>query len=76
MKMIPFTEFRKEASALFSAVEEGETIRVTRHGKAIAEIVPFNSDVKKMPSWKRKKVRKIIKGEELSSLILSEREAI
>lgn len=73
MKTIPFTEFRKDASALFSAVEEGETIRVTRHGKPIAEILPFHNAERKISSWQKKRLRKTIKGEALSSLILSER---
>lgn len=75
MKCVTFTEFRKDASALFSAVEDGETIQVIRHGKPIAEITPYKDTTNKLPSWKKKRVKKSIKGEELSSLILSERES-
>jgi len=74
MKCVTFTEFRKNASALFSAVEDGETIQVIRHGKPIAEIMPYKDTANKLPSWKKKRVKKSIKGEELSSLILGERE--
>ena len=74
MISVTFTEFRKDASALFSAVENGEKIQVIRHGKPIAEIVPFKDSANHVPSWKKRKVRHTIKGEELSSLIVSERE--
>lgn len=75
MRTVTFTEFRKDASALFSAVEDGETIRIIRHGKPIAEILPFQDTIDKLPSWKKKRVKRSIKGEELSSIILSERES-
>ena len=75
MRSVTFTEFRKDASALFSAVEDGEIILVIRHGKPIAEISPFKDTTNKIPSWKKKRIKKFIKGEELSSIILSERES-
>jgi antitoxin (DNA-binding transcriptional repressor) of toxin-antitoxin stability system len=75
MRSVTFTEFRKDASALFSAVENGEIIQVVRHGKPIAEILPFKDVSDKLPSWKKKRIKKSIKGEELSSIILSERES-
>ena len=75
MRTVTSTEFRKDASALFSAVEDGETIRVIRHGKPIAEILPFRDTIDKQPSWKKKRVKRLIKGKELSSIILSERES-
>ena len=74
MRSVSFTEFRKDASALFSAVEEGEIIQVIRHGKPIAEIRSCKDTINKPPSWKKKRIKKSIKGEELSTLILSERE--
>lgn len=58
MRSVAFTEFRKDASALLSAVEEGETIQVIRHGKPIAEIRPCNSTINKLPSWKKKRIKK------------------
>ena len=74
MISVTFTEFRKDASALFSAVENGEKIQVLRHGKPIAVILPFKDTANHLPSWKKRKIRRTIKGEELSSLIASERE--
>ncbi|KAF3977137.1 MAG: type II toxin-antitoxin system Phd/YefM family antitoxin [Methylococcales symbiont of Iophon sp. n. MRB-2018] len=75
MRSVTFTEFRKNASALLSAVEEGEIIQVIRHGKPIAEISPCKDTTNQFPSWKKKRIKKSIKGEELSSMILNERES-
>ena len=75
MKNISFTEFRKNASSLFSRVEEGEAIYVTRHGKPIAEVIPVREARNKTPSWKKKRIRKTIRGEALSSMIIKERES-
>ena len=73
MKTITFTEFRKHASSLLSAVEDGEIIVVLRHGRPIAEISPV-SQKDDMPSWKKPGLRLSVKGTELSSAILEERE--
>ena len=73
MKTVTFTEFRKNASSLFSAVEGGEIIVVSRHGKIIAEISPASPKGKK-PSWKSPGLRLSGKGAELSSAILEERQ--
>ena len=56
MKSLSFTEFRKRASEILSLVEKGETVRVIRHGKTVAKIVPAETD-EKMPSWKRPGLR-------------------
>ncbi len=72
MKTITFTEFRKHASRLFSAVEDGEIIVVLRHGRPIAEISPV-SQTAGLPSWKKPGLRLSVKGTELSSAILEER---
>ena len=73
MRTVTFTEFRKHASRLFSAVEGGEIITVLRHGKPIAEIRPPPKSGG-LPSWKKPGLRLSIKGSELSSAILEERE--
>ena len=73
MRTITFTEFRKHASSLFSAVEDGEIIVVLRHGRPIAEISPV-SQKDDLPSWKKPGLRLAVKGTELSSAILEERE--
>ena len=73
MKTISFTEFRKNASSVFSAVEEGEVIIILRHGKPVAEIKPV-APRDAVPSWKRPGIRLSVKGAKLSSAILEERE--
>lgn len=74
MKTVTFTEFRQQASLLFSEVEKGESIIVIRHGKPIAEVVPFSENLSTTPSWKKPGIKLRIKGAELSKAILEERE--
>ena len=74
MKTVSFTDFRKNASGFINEVEHGETLILIRHGKPVAEIVPFSSRSQKMPAWKQPGVRLQIQGSELSSAILEERE--
>lgn len=73
MKTVTFTEFRKNASGLFSEVERGDTLLVLRHGKPIAEISPAASERTESPSWKRPGLRLTAKGASLSAVILQER---
>lgn len=40
MSAVSVREFSYNPSAVFSRVEEGETVQVTRHGKIIAVMVP------------------------------------
>ncbi len=42
---VPISEFKDNASKLFAAVEAGDEIIVTRHGKARAKIVPIDDDM-------------------------------
>ena len=73
MKQVSFTEFRRNAASFFNAVEKGETIRVLRHGKPVAEIVPVPSG-KDVLSWKRPgPMIKAPRGVSLSREILAER---
>jgi prevent-host-death family protein len=69
MKTVTFTEFRNNASQIIDRVEKGETVRVLRHGKAVARIVPDQHE----PSWKRPVKPLVIPGVSLSRLILEER---
>lgn len=64
------TELRNHARDYFDAVEAGDTVRVFRNGKPIAEIVPIRSGV---PSWKRHATPLTVKGLSLSRAILSDR---
>jgi antitoxin (DNA-binding transcriptional repressor) of toxin-antitoxin stability system len=66
-----FTELRNHAKDYFDAVEGGDTVRVFRNGRAIAEIVPVRSGV---PSWKRQALPLTVKGLSLSREISSDRD--
>ena len=66
-----FTVLRNHAKEYFDAVEAGDTVRVFRNGKPIAEIVPVRSGV---PSWKRQATPITVKGLSLSREILSDRD--
>lgn len=72
MKTVTFTEFRKNASEVMDLVERGENIRVLRHGKAIARIVPAEWREAK-PAWKRPGLRLVTSGASLSRAVLEER---
>lgn len=74
MRTVSFTEFRRRASELFSEVENGETLIILRHGKAIAEISPANHNQSKTLSWKKPRLGLSMKGTSLSEAILEERE--
>lgn len=73
MLSIPFTEFRKNASALISAVDRGENIELTRHGKPVAEISPVSPEKTSPPAWKQPGLRLVTKGDGLSQAILQDR---
>ncbi len=72
MKAVSFTEFRKNASSLFDEVEGGGTIRVYRHGKAVADVVPA-AEGEMAPSWRKRGLRLIIPGAALSEAVLDAR---
>ena len=70
MKTIRFTEFRKHASKMMTAVENGETLLVIRNGRPIAEISPVTAQ---QPSWKRPALRLSTAGAFLAAAIIEER---
>ena len=66
-----FTEVRNHAKQYFDLVESGESVRVLRNGKPIADIVPVTPD---LPSWKRRKAQPLVlDGVSVSRMILEER---
>lgn len=71
MRDITITKLCKHAKDYFDAVEGGETVRVFRNGKPIAEIVPIRSG---LPSWKRQATPVAVKGLSLSREILDDRD--
>ena len=71
MRKTTITELRNHAKDYFDAVEGGETVRVFRNGKPIAEIVPVRSGI---PSWKTHGTPLTVKGLSLSREVLSDRD--
>lgn len=74
MKTVAFTDFRKRASDFITEVEHGETLVLLRRGKPVAEVVPFSDRPRGTPTWKQPGIRLRIRGDDLSSAILEERE--
>jgi prevent-host-death family protein len=72
MKQATFSELRNHARQYFDIVEAGESVRIIRNGKPVADIVPIQQD---LPSWKRRAAQPLVlNGVSLSKLILEERE--
>jgi prevent-host-death family protein len=72
MKQATFSELRNHAKRYFDIVEAGESVRIVRNGKPIADIVPLPLD---LPSWKRRAAQPlVIDGVSLSRIILEDRE--
>lgn len=54
MKTLSLSEFRAHASEMVDLVQQGETVRILRHGKPVAELVPVREGAAaRVPSWKR-----------------------
>ena len=71
MRQATFTDVRNNAKSYFDIVESGESVRVLRNGKAIADIVPIAVD---LPSWKRRKAQPLLlDGISVSRMIIDER---
>ncbi|MCH9827968.1 MAG: type II toxin-antitoxin system Phd/YefM family antitoxin [Gammaproteobacteria bacterium] len=74
MRETTFTELRNHAKRYFDLVEAGETVRVLRHGRPVAEIQPIVEPVAEIPSWKRRRADPLlIPGVEAGRLILQDR---
>lgn len=80
MHTLPLSEFRANVSAMLDLVEQGQTVRILRHGKPVAELVPVKAEeaaAKALPHWKQpitpRKVRRP-DGKTVAQLIIEERE--
>jgi antitoxin (DNA-binding transcriptional repressor) of toxin-antitoxin stability system len=71
MKTTNFSEFRKHAAAFLDDVENGEALRILRHGKPIADVTPIVKE--NSPSWKKAPPRLPMSGVSLSNAILQNR---
>jgi antitoxin (DNA-binding transcriptional repressor) of toxin-antitoxin stability system len=73
VKQATFTEVRNHAKQYFDMVASGESVRVLRNGKPIADIVPI---VAELPSWKRRKAQPLVlDGVSISCMILEDRQS-
>lgn len=53
MHIVPLSEFRANTAATLDIVERGETVRIMRHGKPVADLVPVRKgETEKIPHWK------------------------
>lgn len=72
MRETTFTELRNHAKTFFDAVEEGETIRVYRNSRPIADIVPVKTAT---PAWKKPPQARLSLGSlSLSDEVLADRD--
>jgi prevent-host-death family protein len=72
MREVTLTEFRNHAKTFFDAVEEGETVRVYRNGRPIADIVPVKMAI---PAWKKPpQIRLSLGSLSLSDEVLADRD--
>ncbi len=71
MRTVTSTEFRQQATAYLNAVEQGETFRILRYGKPIADLKPIGTAV---PAWKRCIEPITLKGISVSDMIIKERD--
>jgi prevent-host-death family protein len=71
MQDATITELRNQAKDYFDAVERGDSVRIFRNGKPIADTVPIRPG---LPSWKRQATPLTVKGLSLSREVLMGRD--
>ena len=50
METITFTEFRKQASGILTKVEQGQSFVIIRHGRPVAEMMPYQMPPQAQPA--------------------------
>lgn len=54
MQVVSVSEFRARAAEMVDRVQKGETVRILRHGKPVAELVaPAQPTAQPQPRWKQ-----------------------
>ncbi len=71
--MVNIAEAKTHLTRLIRQAEGGERVRLSRHGKPVAEIVPFSDKPDRIPTWKQKGIQLQLQGSDLSSAILEDR---
>lgn len=51
MQTLSLSDFRAHVSEMLDLVERGETVRILRHGKPVAELVPLRAEQAEPPSY-------------------------
>jgi len=79
MQIVSVTEFRARAAEMVDRVQKGETVRILRHGKPVAELVAPQTDAApKVPRWKKPIENPLVytrpDGKTMAQLIIEERE--
>lgn len=78
MHTLSLSEFRAHASEMLDLVEKGESVRILRHGKPVAELVPLRPEPQAVPRWKKpiENPLRIVRpdGKTGAQLIIEERE--
>ncbi|MBA2960590.1 MULTISPECIES: type II toxin-antitoxin system Phd/YefM family antitoxin [Ramlibacter] len=81
MQTLSLSEFRAHASEMLDLVEKGETVRILRHGKPVAELVPVRGAAERAqeppPAWKQPfEPLRVVRpdGKTGAQLIIEERE--
>jgi prevent-host-death family protein len=70
MRETTFSELRRHAKDYLDAVESGETVRIYRRGRPVADIVPVRPEE---PSWKRPVRRLTISGASAAAAVIADR---
>ena len=60
MQVVSVTEFRARAAEMVERVQNGETVRILRHGKPVAELVAPSSGEQQTPRWKKPVERPLV----------------
>ncbi len=55
MITLPLSEFRANVSSTLDLVQQGQAVRLMRHGKPVADLVPVRASAGEvdLPNWKR-----------------------
>lgn len=65
------TELRSQAKHFLDLVEAGETVRVFRNGKAVADLAPVPPE---LPSWKQRRAQPLtVSGVDIARMIIDDR---
>ncbi len=78
MISLPLSEFRANASSTLDLVQQGQIVRILRHGNPVADLVPIReTDPDRIPSWKQAFTPvRLPEGVSLSDAVIDEPEEL